>query len=974
MAEGELRRVSILFADILNSTAMLQHLDPEEAAALLDPPLDAMRAAVDRYDGVVSHLGDGILAVFGAPSACEDHAVRACLAALSIQGAMAELAPVRARVGIHTGEVVMRERRIGRAQIWEPVGPALTVAARIEQSAEPGTISVSATTAEQARGFVEVTPLPDLAAKGFDRALPLLRLTGAEPGASRWTVRSANGLLPMVDRVDEQRTLRAALHAEEPRAVLIHGEPGIGKSRLLHEVLSTADPAWCHCVRLSGDPHRQDSAFHAFGLLLRGFLDIRAGDTREAALARLEDRTRRTRELTEAGRDSLARILGLLTPEEAGNSGAVVAPDAPAAVLALLRQASGGRRLVLACEDLDCFDAASRDLLTAVVEAGSGERLVVLATARTRVRLPGPGVAHAIHLQPLQPADTVQLLSLLDRRFTERPTIAAAFHAKTGGNPLFVEELGALATETLDREPGDGVPDTDTEDLPDRVEALIADRLSRLPRALKRLVQLCAVVGQTVPLRLLARLADTGETAVHKQLLRLQSAQILTETRRYPDPEFAFRHGLTREAAYRIILASRRRELHSRACDILEREEPGMSASRLDDLCFHAAGAQDWARAATHMRAASVQAAEKSAYGVARMRLDQALDASGRLPDTAERARSQLAMLLEKRVLLGAAGRYADVAGVLDKADQLARRLDDRPAQIRISVQRIHLLNIAGRMDEAVALGREACAAADALGDEALAVLAAHHLAQAHYNQGQVRLAASVLDDAVARLHRDGTGRSGSTGSLPVIVHATRALSLAFAGEDAAARNAADAAQAHAEQTGRPYDKAYSALAAGVARLRADPAASADLLLDGIALCDAGQIPQAAPALQAALGHLLLRSGDWAGAASWLARAYAACLEQTRAMVMCWAGAGLARALWELDDRETAAKLGAEAVDVARRGGYRGYLAVALRMHAALLPPAQAVGLLREAEALALALELNGEHAECRAALAELDA
>ena len=286
--------------------------------------------------------------------------------------------------------------------------------------------------------------------------------------------------------------------------------------------------------------------------------------------------------------------------------------------------------------------------------------------------------------------------------------------------------------------------------------------------------------------------------------------------------------------------------------------------------------------------------------------------------------------------------------------------------------ERTHLLNIAGRMDEAVALGNAACAIADEIGDRLVFTNASHNLAQAYYNQGNVRAAADVLAGV---LHATDMPRPPvALGSLSMLVPMTRSLALSFAGEDEAAREMADAARAVAEATGRPYDLAYAALAGGLARLRTAPGEAADLLLDGVSACEVGQIPQATPALHAALGHLLLRSGDWNGAASWLARSYGACLEQGRSMVMCWAAAGLAHALWELGDRETASKLAAEAVEAARRNGYRGYLAVALRLRAALLAPADAFASLQEAEALAAELGLSHELADCRVALAALDA
>src|SRR5262245_46290730 len=185
--EAELRRVTLLFADIQGSTELIQHLDPEAAADLLGPPLQTMIEAVERFEGVVSDRGDGIMAVFGAPSACEDHAVRACLAALAIRDRLLRdpAAPVKVRVGIHFGEVVLRRGRTGRLQAQDVFGAAVHIAARLEQTAEPDTICLSREAYELARGFVHAEPLPAIRVKGIEEPIERLLLLDADQTANR---------------------------------------------------------------------------------------------------------------------------------------------------------------------------------------------------------------------------------------------------------------------------------------------------------------------------------------------------------------------------------------------------------------------------------------------------------------------------------------------------------------------------------------------------------------------------------------------------------------------------------------------------------------------------------------------------------------------------------------------------------------------------------------------------------------------
>lgn len=962
--------MSVLFADIAGSTALIEQLDAEQTAAILDRPVQLMASAVEQFDGTVSHLGDGVMAVFGAPSSAgEDHAVRACLAALRMRDGIEAAAgegpgnalSIQVRIGIHTGDVMMRARRLGRAIIWEPIGPALHVAARLEQTAEPGTICISSSTEAQARGFIEAVPLAPVHAKGLSEPLRRWALHGMRRDRDRWSVRAARGLVGFVGRTEELAALRrflAGAPRNRPLVVQVTGPAGIGKSRLLHEALGREETGSALVARLAGDPHGRDAAYHAFAVWLRGWAGISPGDPADAARRAL----RAQLDGSGADAEALERLLGLQGTGPPAPFGRMEAIDAGGAVAAVLLSASGGRRIVLACEDIDCFDTAGRGLLLDVLDRLRDRDVLVLATSRSRHRLGREWETKVIALDALGEADTLAFLQRMGGGALGRADLAAAIHARTGGNPLFVEEVAALAARSGSM--------GDLPAIPDRVESLIGDRLDKLPRAQKHLLQVGAVLGGVIPLRLLAQVLGEPEAALHARLLRLQGEHVLHQVRRDPDPEFAFDHALLRDAAYQMMPAARRRELHARVVGVLE-AGGGTGAERLNELSHHAVRASLPQKAIRYLYEAAGLDAAKSAFQLARGRLDQALELSRALPESDAVVARRIELLLAQRVMLGTANDYKALLGVLDETEALADRVGDTASKVVAMVQRVHVLGILGRLRDAVALGEAALEAARRHGNDGQVVAAAHYLAQALFNLGRLREADRVLEEAATLLGKvepgPAIGRSGTPG---VLVYCTRALTLTLLGDGPGAIRMADAALQLARDEGRPYDEAFALFAAGVAQLRPQPAVALDALSRGAALCETWRLEQLVPPVRAGLGHAMLRCGDAEGAVAHLEVARAGARTSGRPMMQSWAASGLALARHAQGAADEARSLADEAVALAEGSGYRGYLVIALRAKGAVFPGAAGERALRDALALATELEMRAEADACRAALA----
>jgi class 3 adenylate cyclase/tetratricopeptide (TPR) repeat protein len=978
--EPELRRVSVLFADIQGSTALIQHLDPEQAADLIDPVLRVMIEAVERHDGLVNSRGDGILAIFGAPSAAEDHALRACLAALAMREALGANDRVRIRVGIHTGDAVIRRVRHGRGWTQDAVGVSVHIAARLEQTAEAGTICLSDAVWQLVHGFVQATPLEPIPAKGIDAPLARYLLLEAERTANPWGVRAAKGLHGFVDRTRERATLQRALAGERLRVVQLVGAPGMGKSRLAHEFLRTPDARARRLVSLFGDRHRRSVPFHPVAAWLREWLGIRAADARVEARRKLEAGLAGLRLPISVTPDLFARMLGLGAAGRALGADEMRRVDFGAAFAALATAIAGRQRLLLLVEDLDCLDDASRELFESALRHLAADDVLVLTTSRARVRLPSvpATAARALMLAPLGAEDSATLLAHIDTALAGNAALAGAILRKAGGNPLFLEEVAPLA-----------VNDAEAITIPDRVEALIADRLARLPRPLKRLVQLCAMIGVDVSLPLLARLADESPDEIFARLNRLQSEQLLYESRKYPDPQFSFKHALTRDVAYRSILAARRRAHHARIVEILENAPPEEQERDLDDLCQHAIQAHLLGKAVGLLQRAANKAAARGAYQVAAAHLERAREIAASLPDDAGAARLDVVMGLQ--VLRGWANDYAALEELLDEAEPLARRLGNRVQEVRIQALRVHLFNITGRLSEAAALGEQAVAAARAVGNVALVLLAGHYLGQTYFNLGRFADAVAVLTHnleaiaaAVGAPSPAGSTlvaslQHGSAAHSAVMSHGTRAMALAFRGDHAPA--AADVAQARrlAESIDRSYARIFVHGVAGLCELhRRDAGAAEAACRAGIELAEKEGIQQLTPPLLCGLGHALLLAGKGREAAEYLSEAHRQARATQRTMFQISAAAGLAFTSLHLDEPDLSRTFADEAVALAREYGFRGVAVQALRAQGLVLAAdasteAEGRGVLNEALRLANELEMRAEVAHCRAALAVAD-
>src|SRR4051794_18015288 len=278
--EGERKQITVLFADIKGSTNLIEDLDPEDAESRLRPALDAMINAVHRYEGTINRVqGDGVMALFGAPLAHEDNAVRAAYAALEMQKAVAAAcaADIAIRVGLHAGEVLVRAIHNDLSVDYDAIGPTVHLAARMEQMASPGAIYCTANVMRLANGFVDAVPLGQVSVKGIRQPVDLFRIIGHTSARTRWEVTAARGLTPFVGRAGEVARMRLALQlatARHGQVVAVKGEAGTGKSRLGHEFLQSPQPSGRTGLKNPAAAYRRGTPYLAISSLLRSWCEI----------------------------------------------------------------------------------------------------------------------------------------------------------------------------------------------------------------------------------------------------------------------------------------------------------------------------------------------------------------------------------------------------------------------------------------------------------------------------------------------------------------------------------------------------------------------------------------------------------------------------------------------------------------------------------------------------------------------------
>jgi class 3 adenylate cyclase len=773
--EGERKQVTVLFCDLVSSTALADRLGPEVMHSLLSQFFELALSEVHRYEGTVNQfLGDGFMALFGAPIAHEDHARRAVLAALGLQrllrehhGELGERHGVElaVRMGLNTGLVVVGGIGDRLRMDYTAIGDTTNLAARLQQLAPAGAILASEATARLVEGEVALAPLPPLAVKGKSAPIAAFQVTGPGPRRPEEGALAGARLSPFVGRERELAVLGELLEqaaAGEGQVVGIAGEAGSGKSRLLHEFRrrSWSVPA----ARLAGRCVSYGAAVPYLPLVhaMRGAWEI--GDADDPAEAAAKARAGLAGILA-ADDPSLPHLLGLLNPTEAAaaaggaeaGAGAMTAQAVQGRAFQALRQwlagAGRGGLAILEIEDLHWADATSEEFLSYLVEGLTGTPLLLLLTYRSgyRPRWMDKSYATQITMRRLGERESQRVVGAALRRASVPAELTRLVLEKAEGNPFFLEELTRSLVERGNW--GDVAQVADTA-VPDTIQGVLMARIDRLPDEHKRLLQAAAVIGREFSTRLLARIWE-GPSPLAPLLRDLQRGEFVYEMPAAAEPVHLFKHALTQEVVYQSLLTARRRALHGAAGRALEE----LYAGRLEEACaglaHHFSQAGEAAKAVEYLSLLAEQAAARYAHAEAAKALHEALDHAERLP--AER-RDPAALEIVRRlaVSLLPLARFPEALALLERHRGRLAAVDDPRLAGAIDFWLALNHSYLGDQPAAAAAAGRAVATARRCGDLETEGKARYVLARDGFVSGRFAEAIASGLEAVALLERCG--------------------------------------------------------------------------------------------------------------------------------------------------------------------------------------------------------------------------
>ena len=882
--EGERKQVTVLFADLKGSMELLADRDPEEARKLLDPVLEHMMEAVHRYEGTVNQvMGDGIMSLFGAPLAHEDHAVRACYAALRMQESVKRYAEgvrrsegilIQIRVGLNSGEVVVRSIGSDLKMDYTAVGQTTHLAARMEQMTVPGSILISSSTLTLAEGYVQVNPLGPLAVKGLEAPLEVFEVTGAGTLRSRMEAAAARGLTRFVGREVELQIVNQALdkaRAGHGQVVALVGDPGVGKSRLFWEFIHSHRTHGWLVLESGTASYSKSSVYLPVIDLLKAYFQIEARDD----LRKIREKvTGKILSLDRSLEPGLPAFLTLLeVPVDDLQWQALDPPTRRQRTLdalkRLLLRESQVQPLGVALEDLQWIDSETQGLLDSLVESLPTACMLLLVNYRPEYQHGWGGKTYytQLRIDPLPPESCEQLLEGLIGTEEGLGPLKQHLIEQTQGNPFFLEETirTLVETEVLVGERGfyrlakplEGVQ------VPPTVQAILAARIDRLPPEEKRLLQAAAVIGVEVPVPLLQAIAEQTEDVLHRGIVHLQAAEFLYETRLFPDVEYRFKHGLTYQVAYGSLLHNRRRDLHAQIVEAIETLYRERIAEQVERLAHHAVCGEIWEKAVMYQSQAGARAFARSAHLEASRYFDQALAALTHLPETKETLEQSVDLRLGLRNALFPLGEVETGLGHLRDAEPVASALGDERRLALISAYISEHARLTGHTADAVSSAQKVQEMAERLDDLSLTVVANYYLGTAYFTAGDYRRAGKCLEQTIEPLAGDlGCDRLGLAGFPVVMARVFWAWSLAESGEFDGGMTLGHEAVRLAETLNHPYSQAFACRALGqVHSLKGEFRQAIPLLERGVSLCREWNLHFVAPTMAELLGYVYAVSG-----------------------------------------------------------------------------------------------------------------
>jgi len=757
--KGERRHLTVLFCDLVDSTRIAANLDPEDWREVVTSYHSSATEAVERFGGYVAQLlGDGLLVFFGYPQAHEDDPQRAVLAGLAILDGMTalneriaskRLPRLAVRIGIHSGSVVVDESNSQAASVY---GDVPNIASRVQTAAPPDTVLISGAVHHLVSGLFVVEDRGAQPLKGVENSVQLYRVIQPSGARGRLAAAAVRGLTPFVGREDELRLLlnRWDQAGEgEGQFILLVGEAGIGKSRLVqrfHEQITDTPHTWVECAAAS---LHQNTPFYTVSELLEQIFRWRREQTSEERIAGLEASLMSAGVKLGEALPLIAPLVNLPIPNR--YPPLQMAPDQQRKRLlaTIAAWALGSARIqpmVIVVEDLHWADPSTLEVIQVIVEQGAIAPLLVICTARPEFRAPWPLSAHhaQLTLNRLNARDAREMVSQLASDGKLAPNTIKAVVERSGGVPLFVEELTRAVVASDDLRPA-------LREIPPSLRDLLMARLDRLGEA-REVAQVAAVLGHEFSWEMLRAIAPIEDEKLATALKTLAEAGLLLEQGLPPVANYQFRHAMIQETAYQSLLRTARQSFHRRIAEAMQERFIETVEAQPQLLAFHLTEAGLDQQAISHWQKAAQKAAERSANAEAISHLTKALEMLKTLPESASRARQELALQVALGASLMPTKGYAspEVENVHRRARELYNEVGDSPQFFPMLFGLWAFYSVRAEYNTARELGEQLVSLAQSAQDSALLIEA--HVARGNTLSflGELVLAREQLEHAIA--------------------------------------------------------------------------------------------------------------------------------------------------------------------------------------------------------------------------------
>jgi class 3 adenylate cyclase/tetratricopeptide (TPR) repeat protein len=768
---GERKRVTVLFADVKGSMQLAEQMDAEEWSQIMRRFFALLSAGVERFEGFVDKFtGDGIMALFGAPIAHEDHARRACLAALHLRDELREYAnelrlsrglDFSVRMGINSGEVVVGEIGDDLRMEYTAQGHTVGLAQRMEQLAAAQSIYVSESTAGAAAGYVALRDLGAATIKGVSEPLQVFELVGMGSAHTRFDVSRARGLVRFVGRDGEMEVLEAALvrsRGGDGQVVSVVAEAGTGKSRLCFEFAQRCRARGLRVLEGRCVAHGRNLPLLPVLEIIRGYYGIADDDDDRTAREKVAGRMLLLEESYRAVLPLLFEFLGIPDPQHPAPS---LPPEARQRQLfgALRRLMRSGPQPgqnvgIIVFEDAHWIDGGSEAWLEQWVNATAGAANLLVINFRPEYRSDWMRAEHCrrIELAPLSPQAIRELIGDLIGDDSSTAGLAERIHAHTAGNPFFAEEVVQSLIESGQLQGARGayrlLTPIEHLDVPPSVQAVLAARIDRLAERDKRVLQIASVIGKDFDEPLLLQVGELQKGDLIDSLAVLRAAEFVQDRALYPVAEYAFKHPLTQAVALGSLLRDRRRALHAAVAGALEartqnlEEGAALLAHHWEEAGAPLAAARWHLRAADWIGAKDVREAAGHAHAVLALLRDR---------EGEEGATALLAQACARLLGLGwRIGMADEAARVYEDGRRWSRAAGDVDAEARLAGSYAAIVCLEGRVEESMAIGKQFPVLAEDIGDPELGLVSRTWLAYPRMRMGQFAEAEARLLAALA--------------------------------------------------------------------------------------------------------------------------------------------------------------------------------------------------------------------------------